>query len=135
MSNKPLIKLISKRSRNPTEPLEKWSSMNILKAGIFKFGNIRVSIGVHSKETLIGSHIKKNKRFMANESFCNNFHTEDRLSMIKFPNVTYQPELWHVYISDINLLHMWAKGNYNQIRPETIQDPVILKIYLTKIIQ
>ena len=109
MSKDNLLKAISELSTNLGDTLTTWSTMSILRPGVYKYGNIRVSLAKHTKETLIPVHMMKCKRYMCIESFCNDFQSEGGFGMIKFPHVNNRPELWQVCLTDRNLLHMWGK--------------------------
>ena len=109
MSKDNLLKFIDSVSISDDNTIKEWSEMNILREGVFHYGNIRTCLGIHNKETQDLKHCMHCKRYLSVESFCNKFNSEGGISMIKFPTVNAQPFLWQVNISDRNMMHIWGK--------------------------
>ena len=109
MSKDNLLKFIDSVSISDDNTIKEWSEMNILREGVFRYGNIRTRLGIHTKETQDLKHCMHCKRYLSVESFCNEFNSEGGISMIKFPTVNARPFLWQVHISDRNMMHIWGK--------------------------
>ena len=109
MSKDNLLKFIDSVSISDDNTIKEWSEMNILREGVFRYGNIRTRLGIHNKKTQDLKHCMHCKRYLSVESFCNKFNSEGGISMIKFPTVNARPFLWQVHICDRNMMHIWGK--------------------------
>ena len=108
-----------------------------MNKGIFRFGNIRIELGIHSDnkdDTTSSGSINGNDEnkpvptFLAIETFCQRWNVEGGFSSIKVPMVHERPDLWETEMSCGNLFQILGLRNpprnlciNNDITPDNIQ--------------
>ena len=136
-SKERLLKFFETMSEVSNSEMDDWSKRDFLNKGIFRFGNIRIELGIHSHDkddtTFSESNngIDENKpvpTFLAIETFCQRWNVEGGLTTIKVPMVHERPDLWETEMSCGNLFQILGLrpppkniGLDNVIPPDTIQ--------------